>query len=67
MACGRVIVEAGDPVAVEFVNSGVDAEAFDPAFAKGPGVAISGRGRAFGEPSVFAQQRFEGGHAFDVP
>ena len=55
----RIIVEAGDPVAVEFMHGGIDPVAFQPAIAQRAGIAEFRRGRPFREPSVFAQQRFE--------
>lgn len=63
---GGVIVQASDPVAVEFVDGGIDAVAVQPTFTEGAGIAKGGTGAAFGEPGVFAEERFEAGHALEV-
>lgn len=63
---GGIVFEAGDPVAVEFVDGGIDAVALEPTFAEGAAVFEIAAGGAFGEPGVFAEKLFEDFHALKI-
>ena len=47
---GGIVFQAGDPVAVEFVDCGIDSIPFQPAFTQGAGIAKSFARAAFSEP-----------------
>lgn len=66
MGGGRIIIEAGDPIAVELVDGGVDAETCEPTFTERAGV-LEGRFRmAFGKPCVASKKRLEDFHSLKV-
>ena len=66
MPARRVLLQAGDPVAVELVDGGVDAVALEPAVAERAAVAERGLGGPFGEPRLAAEQRLEHRHAVEM-
>src|SRR6185436_1000399 len=66
MFSGGVILETGNPIAVEFVDGRIDAETLEPAFTQSSSVTEAFLGGAFGEPGMLAQELLEDFHSFDM-
>src|SRR5687768_15953082 len=63
---GRVIVETGSTVAVEFVDGSIDAVTLEPAFAERAGITKGRACAALGKPGVLAEELLEAGHALEI-
>ena len=61
-----VILQTGDPIAVELVDGCINPITFQPALAQRAGIAERIAGAAFGEPRMPAKQFLKGGHAFEI-
>src|SRR5688572_17326873 len=48
--CAGIVLQAGDPIAVEFVHNGVNPETFEPSIPKRSRIAKGRFGAAFSEP-----------------